>query len=203
LAHLLGHSSGLTDAAGYAIPAGMRLQDWLKVTGGGCFTAHMPGTQAEYCNLGYILAAAAAEILGGARFDSLAERHVLGPLGITAGFNWAGVPAAARHDRLATYRREGTRLFPQIDAVVAPEGPSTAEGRETPLDGYTLGQHTAAFSPQGGLRMSLAGCLTLAHALSRMDQTPLWTGDPGPNPVFDHYGAGLQLFRAPAFYPRP
>ncbi|SMY08348.1 serine hydrolase domain-containing protein [Flavimaricola marinus] len=201
LAHVLSHSAGLTDAAGYLIPPGVRLQDWLAETS--CFTQTPPGQRAEYCNLGYILVAAAAEALGGARFDELAARHVLGPLGMGAGFNWSGVPAPARRDRLATYRRDGDSLIAQIDDAVADSGVCRLDGSGHGLSPYRWAQDVTQFSAQGGLRASLADCLTLAQALPKMDATALWSGEDGRTPVFESYGAGLQIFDAPEFYPRP
>lgn len=203
LAHVLSHTSGLTDAAGYLIPPGQRIEDWMAETGRACFTDHIPGTRADYSNLGYLLVAAAAEALSGTRFDTLAAQHILRPLGITGGFNWSGMPKADRLDRIATYRRQDGQLVAQIDAAVAPTGASGPEGHALPVADYEIGQSTAMFSPQGGLRLSLEGCLRLAQSLKSMDQAVHWAGDAGATPVFDHYGAGLQFFRNPHFYPRP
>jgi CubicO group peptidase (beta-lactamase class C family) len=62
----------------------------------------------------------------------------------------------------------------------------------------------AAFSPQGGLRTSLAGCLTLAQAIPRLDTRILHDpGPPQPTELWDQYGIGLMILRRPAFYPRP
>lgn len=203
LAHVLSHTSGLTDAAGYLIPPGVRLGDWIAETGPACFTARAPGTCANYSNLGYLLVAAAAEALSGTRFDTLAAEHVLRPLGITGGFNWSGVSAADRQDRIATYRRQNGALIAQIDGTVPETGISDPAGQEANVVDYHIGQSTVMFSPQGGLRLSLAGCLRLAQSLKFMNQIVLWAGEAGASPVFDHYGAGLQIFRKPHFYPRP
>ena len=199
------HSASLSDAGGYQLPSGMGLQDWLG-SRSDLFTPHRPGTAFDYCNLGYILLAAAAEVLSGQRFDHLA-RDLLSPLGITGGFNWSGVSAADRRHSLPTYRREGAAFLPQIDSSVPPDGLVSGTGTTTIPTDYRLGTDTAIFAPQGGLRLSLAGMLALGMALGHMDQTRLWTPDMGRmdpcGGLFDGYGRGLQILRAPPFYPRP
>lgn len=195
---LLSHTASLDDAAGYLIPANTGLPDWLADQGGKLFLPHEPGTYFSYSNLGYILLAAAAEVLGGQLFDALTQTHVLAPQNITGGFNWAGVSAQDWRDRLGTYRRDGTDLIAQIDGPTAtrPLRPDYHPVRD-------IGQ----LSPQGGLRISLAGMLQLARSLAASDPTPLWSSDKGAGEtldgVFESYGAGLQIFDTPRFYPRP
>lgn len=195
---LLSHTASLNDAAGYLIPAGISLPDWLRSQGPNLFLPHRPGTYFSYSNLGYILLAAATEALTGDRFDHLARRLVLDPLGVNGGFNWSGVSAADRANRLATYRRDGTTLIAQIDGD-APTDPVPPNYR--PI------QDTATLSPQGGLRLSLAGALALAQSLQTADPTPMWTQAMGPGDnldgIFDGYGFGLQILPKPQFYPRP
>ena len=195
---LLSHTASLNEAAGYQIPPGRSLPDWLKAQGRNLFLPHRPGTYFSYSNLGYILIAAAAEALGQGRFDRLSQFHVLGPLGINGGFNWSGVAAADRAARLATYRRHGPNLIAQIDGTEATS--------VVPVP-YQPRMDTATLSPQGGLRLSLSGALRLAQSLQGINPTPLWTPAMGPGDyldgVFDSYGAGLQIFDSPSFYPRP
>uniref|UniRef100_A0AAN0MLP5 Uncharacterized protein n=1 Tax=Yoonia rhodophyticola TaxID=3137370 RepID=A0AAN0MLP5_9RHOB len=49
--------------------------------------------------------------------------------------------------------------------------------------------------------------LDMAEALETADMTPLWTPQMGPGDyldgAFESYGAGLQIFEHPRFYPRP
>ena len=193
---LLTHTSGLNDAAGYQIPPGSGLTDWLQAQMHSLFLPHRPGTHFSYSNLGYILIAAAAEAMAGDRFDHLARRLVLDPLGIAGGFNWSGVVEGA--DRLATYRRDGAKLIPQIDG---PGWPLPIPAEYRPL------RDTASLSPQGGLRLSLAGALRLAQSLADAGATPLWSPTMGPGDyqygLFDGYGYGLQILTDPPFYPRP
>ncbi len=201
------HTASLSDAAGYQIPTGTSLQDWFRNTGTGAFLPHRPGSYFSYSNLGYILLAAVAEAITGERFDQLAQRLVLGPFGIAGGFNWSGVPATQRRTALPTYRRDSTGLHPQIDHTVAAQGISGPDGTEIELSGYQPRTNPGPFSPQGGLRLSLSGALTLAQSLATEDATPLWSPKMGPGDtgsgVFDGYGMGLQIFDNPNFYPRP
>jgi len=112
-----------------------------------------------------------AERLPGTRFDVLAQRLVLGPSGIAGGFNWSGV--VDRRDRIATCRRDGDKLVPQINAVVAPQGISELDAAEVVVP-WVAGRNHGIWSPQGGLRLSLAGALRLAPTLA--PGPPLWRG---------------------------
>lgn len=201
------HSSGLCDDAGYTLPAGQLISDWFEEAGSGCFLPNPPGTFFTYANLGYLLLAAVCEAIGAKPFDTLARQHVLDPLGIEGGFNWSGVPAPRREDRLATYRQESGALVPQIDSVVAWDGISDPEGSSTPNARYQLHLDVTRFSPQGGLRLSLKGALALARSLADEPGQRLWTLCKGPgaysNGIFESYGMGLQILDNPAFYPRP
>lgn len=207
LGQIASHTAGLTDAAGYLIPPATSLTDWLAGQGDAPFLDHAPGTHFHYSNLGYLVLAAVAEAAAGERFDDLAQRLVLAPLDITAGFNWSGTSAAFRACALPTYRRDGAGLHPQIDATIAPAGASAPDGTGIPLVRYRPGTNPAPFSPQGGLRLSLRGALSLAQSLAQERQSPLWTpamslGETEGG-LFDGYGTGLQFLETPAFYPRP
>ena len=205
LGMLASHASGLTDAAGYSIPASLSLQEWFAQAGQGPWLLHPPGTFLQYCNLGFVLLAAAAERLGGERFDHLASRHVLNPLGIEGGFAWSGVPSERRADRLPAFRHSPQGFAPQIDGQVADEGLSGPDG--TAPDLRALGENPAPLSPQGGLRLTLEGALRLAQALGHEPVRRFWTPAMGPGDYGDGFlestGAGLLVFDEPAFYPRP
>jgi CubicO group peptidase (beta-lactamase class C family) len=205
LGQIASHQSGLTDAAGYAIPASQTLEAWLAQAGQGAWLPHPPGGFLHYCNLGFVLLALAAERLGGDRFDRLARAHVLDPLGIEGGFAWSGVPPGRRQDRLPALRRTPAGFAPQVDAEVAAEGPSANDG--TPLTPRPPGENPAPLSPQGGLRLSLLGALRLAQSLGGRPLRRLWTPMSGPGDygdgVLESTGAGLLVFDDPAFYPRP
>lgn len=203
LGQVASHSAGLSDAGGYAVPPGKALIDFIARTPG-AFAAHPPGATFEYCNLGYLVLAACAEAVAGARFDLLARRHVLKPRGIAGGFNWSGVPLSQRANRLPTYRRTEHALVAQIDAIVGTGAVSVTDGSDPIPQAYRPGVDVTQLSPQGGLRLSLAGALTLARSLADTPADLLWTPDQGPTPpAFHSYGWGLHVDPAPAFYPRP
>ena len=182
---VVSHSAGLDDRSGYQEPKSDTIQDFFSEHR---FTKNQNRTYFEYANLGYVILAEVIERLSGQSFAQAAAPLVPG----SGGFNWAGVSAERIAQALPTYRRDGDRFIPQIDA---PPVPCAAEG------------NVARFSPQGGLRLSLEGMLLLAEGLADADRTVLWHQQDGPGDyldgVFQHYGAGLQIFDAPAFYPRP
>ena len=205
LGMIASHQSGLTDAAGYAVPAHVTLRAWMAQAGQGAWLPHPPGTFLHYCNLGFVLLAGVAERLGGDRFDLLARRHVLDPLGIEGGFAWSGVAPERRGDRLPAYRRGPDGFVPQIDAEVAPDGLSGADGTAPTL--LPPGENPAPLSPQGGLRLSLLGALQLAQSLQGQPVRRFWTPTLGPGDYSDGFlegtGPGLLVYDGPAFYSRP
>jgi CubicO group peptidase (beta-lactamase class C family) len=205
LGMIASHQSGLTDAAGYSIPASYSLEAWIAAADERAWLPHPPGGFLHYCNLGFILLAAAAERLGGRRFDLLAETHVLAPLGIKGGFAWSGVTPSRRADRLAAFRRSTQGFTPQIDQVVAPDGLSGPDGTAPAL--RPLGENPSPLSPQGGLRLSLQGALRLAQSLEGQLVRRFWTPAQGPGDygdgLLESTGPGLLVFDDPVFYPRP
>lgn len=205
---LLCHCGGLWDDAGYAWTPGQSIGPWLESLGQGIWSPDPPGSIYRYCNLGYILAAACAERLANRRFDELAGERVLGQHGISAGFNWAGMGASARTDRIPCYRRDAAGLFqPQIDEAVAGSGASGPGGEAIDLARMAPGNAGLALSPQGGLRISLENALRLARALPRMRHDRLWSPSmwkkDDPTGLVDAYGAGLMFHDSPDFYPEP
>ncbi|MEJ6396837.1 serine hydrolase domain-containing protein [Yoonia sp. 208BN28-4] len=198
---LLTHTSGLSDDGGYQFANGLAA-DWTQSDR---FGPHRPGTYFSYSNLGYILIAACVENMTGERFDTFASEHVLRPHGIAGGFNWSGVPAAARIAALPTYRRADQKFVPQIDDAIPHYGVMNPYGGVLNEGAYRLSNDTAQVSPQGGLRLSLDGMLRLGRTIG--GSSPLWRQSDGAGDyldgVFQHYGAGLQIFDSPDFYPRP
>ncbi len=207
LGMLASHASCVTDAAGYEVSPKTDLRTWMATQDRRVFHAAQPGTVFEYSNLGYILLGACIERLGQGRFDLRARAYVLTPLQMLGGFNWSGVTPAHRLRAIPTYRRTADGFAAMIDRQVGPDGILDATGTPQPMGGYTLGSNTALFSPQGGLRISLKGMLRLARSLEKTDLPLLWTPDMGkmdnPHGLFDCYSHGVQVFRNPAFYPRP
>lgn len=185
LGMVAGHASGLSDDAGYVLPADVTLQDWCRTKP---VFAGKPGACFDYANLNYVVMATALERLVGQPFPDAIAPNLPEP----GGFNWCGIPAAKSANRLPTYRRRDDAFVPQIDADITSIGPA---------------QNVGVYSPQGGLRTSLTGMLHIAERLRHADATPLWHPKMGethdPDGVFEAYGPGLQIFGSPRFYPRP
>jgi len=191
---LMTHTAGIIDHADLIGPE-MRLN---KLKMAQMFGAFAPGQSFHYSNFGYVLLAACAEKLSGRRFDEIVNTDILAPRGVVGGFNWSGMTTDDRSKFLPTFRRDGKRFLPQIDAV---------HPADFTCSDYVLGQSTARLSPQGGLRTSLEGMLGLAVAGSGVEREPLWRQSDGPGDyldgLFEDYGAGEQLLPRPTFYPRP
>lgn len=92
-----------------------------------------PGTKFEYSNLGYVLAGAVAERVGGKPWEELMREIVFTPLGMTTcGFGGLGTPG-------------------QIDQP----WPHTANGQPTPLNGPAM-DNAAVLGPAGTVHCSIA-----------------------------------------------
>ncbi len=177
------HSAGLTDDAGYIIPPDVSLQKWCTAQP---VFATQPGTHFDYANLNYLILAEALECLSGLPFPEAIAPHLPNP----GGFNWHGVPAEQAINRLPTYRSNAGDFEAQIDTDIAP---------------IAVSRNVGAYSPQGGLRTSLAGMLQLAERLRDADKTTLWTPSMGAgnylSGLFECYGPGLQIYHQPRFFP--
>lgn len=169
LRHLLGHRAGIRDAAGYALPLDADLEEWM--TRGGAWNAeHAPGEWFSYANLNFPIVAAAMEGATGERFDRLMARQVFEPLGIDACFNWTTCSAAARSRAVVLYRPDGSVARDSQRAIgddcpAIPAGDGSCDHAD-----YVLARNGAAFSPQGGLRIS-------ARGLARIGRLFLGSGD--------------------------
>ena len=165
---LMSHCAGLSDAAGYAFGPEVALRDLLEPgrprfgQGRAWRADHGPGSTFEYCNLGWGLIGSVMEAAASERLDRLMHLLVLGPLGMRGGFDPSAWSAADRADVATLYRKrrgEGGREIWQPDGpwVVQADDPDSLRvprlGAGTP---YLPGSNGTLFSPQGGLRTSLA-----------------------------------------------
>ena len=192
------HHAGLSDAGGYVPPEGATLQQWMSRRES---WGERPNSRFSYANLGYVLLAAAAERASGRRFGDLA-RDWLRQRGIAGGFNWWGVED--RTAILPAVRPDGDGGWTdQVDGEVAPLG-LVGPGGEV-VRPPKPGEAPWLWSPQGGLRTSLMGCLGLARQVSTFDRMPLWSPilgpHDGPDDVYQSWGFGLQLLTDPPEYP--
>jgi len=200
---LLSHTSSVADGGGYRLPVEARIESLFtpgsaEWDGGSRFNAHAPGSWFEYSNLGWGLLGTVIERATGERFDRVAAREVLMPLGLGGGFDVAGLDASERA-RLAVTYRKGDEDAPSWD----PTGPWLAQnddprppeaggsgrwyapGADPRIGGYAPGANATLFSPQGGLRISAGGLARLWSCLlaerwlvmARLDMTPRAAGD--------------------------
>ncbi|MGQ5702039.1 serine hydrolase domain-containing protein [Sandaracinobacteroides sp. A072] len=170
---LLRHQSSLSDAGGYSFPLGERLRDRLSPAS---WSSAMPGERFDYANINHAILGELIEAVTGMRFDRAMARLVLQPLQLDACFNWSGCTAETVAGGAVLYRKS-----PDGGESWAPEGPWVAQvdaerpaggcpvrtrpGAGCDLASYRPGDNGSLFSPQGGLRISVAGLARLGWAL--------------------------------------
>jgi CubicO group peptidase (beta-lactamase class C family) len=204
--HLLAHTSGLTDHAGYLVEAGESLVQLLSRQG--VASGRVPGAYFAYANLNYIVLGHVMEVVTGQRFDLILQDTVLVPAGIAGGFNWAGVSVADRVNHLALYQQGDDGLTVQADGNDADWQADIIwrGGRGHSFADYRLGQDTSLLSPHAGLRMTiveaarLARCLGDGSAAAQLQGQVAWQFDPAlPNGeacdgLFTAFGFGLTIY---------
>lgn len=202
--HLLAHTAALSDAGGYVVPLGTDLRSYLSSAS---FSAHPPGEVFDYANLGSVVLATVIERVTGERFDRAAQRLVLKPLGIRACFNWSGCPAGfARRGAVLHRPSSHGGWTAEADAERPPAGCPVRLGPGTScqdLERYVPGTNGGLFSPQGGLRISVAELARLGRAVlvnqGRFLKTTTHAALFRAQPILAH-GAGPEtdrrLFRA-------
>lgn len=153
LAQLLGHRSGVSGEFDYLLPLDAELP--AKLAEAGAFDAdRAPGGAFTYSNLNYPIIAAAMEGATGERFDQLIHRLVFAPLAIDACFNWTMCSADKVARGVALYRANGELALDENGGQMPPCPVLRASGGGCDLGQYRLARHGAAFSPQGGMRIS-------------------------------------------------
>ncbi|AFU98742.1 serine hydrolase domain-containing protein [Simiduia agarivorans] len=157
LAQLLSHTSGLSDAAGYVIDADETLADWYQRAPASHWQdTVITGNYFQYANLNYVVAATALEAAVGMRFDQWVFQMLLQPAGVQASFNpedLAGIATAS------LFRREAGAW---VTSFITGEPVAVAAN-------YQPGMNGGVFSPQGGLRTSVA---QLAKLIPWLYDTP-------------------------------
>lgn len=171
---LASHLSGLRNGTSYPVPFGHRLEEAFTPGGrhwdeGSWWSpaGEPPGRWWAYADVNFAVLAQVMERATGERFDRLATRLVLHPLGLNAGYNWSGVSQAKRDRASACCRLDNGTWTPEVDAVVprAPEPWVNAAPERTDLRAadYRIGDNGFAFSPQGGFRGSVSDLDKLAQ----------------------------------------
>ena len=221
---LLSHTSGLRNGPSYPVPLGRRLSEAFVIGGrlydaGGWFgpAEHRPGAWFAYADVNFALVAQMLERLSGERFDIVMRDVLFRPLGLDIGYNWSGVSQGRRARAAAGLHREAGHWSPQVDVQVVP-APRIAftrapESPDLEAGDYRLGDNGFAFSPQGGLRLSVTdmdrlvrmyaaggrwnGRRVVPRAALEAMQARVWTLEPArPNGeddgVFQSYGLGCE-----------
>jgi CubicO group peptidase (beta-lactamase class C family) len=171
---ILSHTAGIRDGETYRGVVGESLEGFF-VPGGknwndGKHWADLsqPFGFFTYSNLAMGLLAQACENAGGDRFDRLTQKLIFTPLGIDCGFNWSGITDQAAEDAATLYRRKTVGDWEvQVDGSPATlPRPNIATEPGLSLSDYILGSNGLLFSPQGGLRASVADLARIGMALS-------------------------------------
>lgn len=169
---LLTHQSSLRDDAGYSFPFGQTLQSFLvpgaaHYSQGKQWSPKSPGLYFSYVNLNFGVLAAIMEKASGERFDRLMHKLVLKPLKIRGAFNLDSLPREDIKQLATLYRKQSNDVWnasgPWVAQVDDLQGNMPAPREE--LRGYELGSNPTLFSPQGGLRISVAGLGRLMRML--------------------------------------
>jgi len=156
---LLSHTSSMSDAAGYFSLDVINTQKTNQVER--AYNSYAPGTQYQYCNLGYNMLGTLVEILSGERFDLYIKKQIIDPLGLKAGFN---VDAFDKSQFVTLYSYSNEKFTESTDAYLS---------RATELENYIMGYSTPIFSPTGG--MKIAPKDLAKHMLVQMNQGT-WKG---------------------------
>lgn len=165
LRQLLSHTAGVRDGIDYALPLDARL-DVAMQDGKAWDSSHPPGAYFTYSNLNFPIVAAVMEAATGERFDRIMQHEVFGPLRIDACFNWTTCsPRAIRH-AVILYRPDGSVARDDLRGVMPPCPVVSARNGGCDLARYPLGRQGAAFSPQGGMRISARGLARLGRVLA-------------------------------------
>ena len=200
LQNVLSHRSGISDPKVYwTDPSG----DIRSLLSEDMFKGGQPGQWFEYANINYGIAATIMEVVSGERFDQLTARYVLKPLGLDAGFNWAGVSAEKRRNGATLYRNVDGQMTVQTDgpgALTDSKPVLYGDDEAFVFEDYEPGRNGTLLSPQGGLRASLEDILLIAKKLADYPElhSANWIYD-GQNGAdgdghFVSFGPGLYVY---------
>ncbi len=166
LAMLLSHRSGLADGIDYVLPLDADLETALRDPAAWDRTRR-PGGAFAYANINFPVIAAAMEGATGERFDRLMHRIVFQPLRINACYNWTMCSDDAVARAVTLYRPNGDVARDDLGGQRPACPVVPARDGSCDLETYRLARHGAAFSPQGGLRISARGLASIGQMLLR------------------------------------
>ena len=120
-----------------------------------CYSKFRPGKHYQYSNRGINLVGAIIEKVSGERFDVYVRNHILRPLGLTdAGFN---VDSLDRNRFNTLYNVRDGKFIAQ----------SMAYKHLPAYDNYRIGIDTPAYSPAGGMKITVLGLAEWMMTLKR------------------------------------
>jgi len=161
---LLSHRSGLTDDAGYIADTNTRLREQV-MNPKAWDVRHRPGDFFRYTNLNFPVIASVMERVTGERFDLLMQRLLFKPLAIDACFNWASCSDQAIARAVTIYRADGAVGIDDLRGQRPACPVFAASDGSCRLDDWRPGQNGGLFSPQGGLRISIADLVKIGQLL--------------------------------------
>jgi CubicO group peptidase (beta-lactamase class C family) len=162
---LLSHTGSVRDnGENYVVRFGKTIRPQAQDPGS-FDQAHAPGTFFRYSNLNFGLVGAVVERATGERFDRVARREVLEPLGLDACFNWATCSEAAAARAVVLYDEDGSAILDDLQGRLPACPVFVQPGTPCRLERYEPGSNGALFSPQGGLRISAAGLTVIGRML--------------------------------------
>ncbi len=146
---LLSHSSSLNDSQGYFnldVLNPKTNPDYAK-----SYNDYEPGTEYEYCNLGFNTLGAIIEKISDVRFDNYVRDVVINPLNLFASFNVDDLPGATfvplYHPDTTGFSETGRIGFRHSQGVYGSPAPRIDAG-------YVMGYSAPMFSPTGGMKTS-------------------------------------------------
>lgn len=147
---LLSHTSSMNDANGYFTIN--KINPDSSKTWETAWNAYEPGTNYEYCNLGFNTLGTILERISGERFDKYIVNHILNPLCIYGGYEVLSLDST-KFVKLYSYNEADSSFT---------HSPAAYSTREDEIKNYVFGHSTPIFSPTGGLKVS---ALDLAKAM--------------------------------------
>lgn len=161
---LLSHRSGLTDEAGYIADTSTRLREQV-LNPKAWDMRHGPGEFFRYTNLNFPVIAAVMERVTGERFDLLMQRLLFKPLAIDACYNWASCSDQAIARAVTIYRADGSVGIDDLRGQRPACPVLAASDGSCRLEDWQPGENGGMFSPQGGLRISIADLAKIGQLL--------------------------------------
>jgi len=166
LAMLLAHTSSIREHDDdYVIPLGGSLQEVMKDPKN-WDPQHGPGDNYfAYVNLNYPVIGSIIEKVTGERFDIWMRRKVLEPMKLDACFNWPTCSDAAAARAVELDDLGGKPLKDDLHGQRPACPVFVKQGELCDLGRWKFGENGSLFAPQGGLRISASGLVSIGRML--------------------------------------